>query len=140
MTEDRVERDLAARFQRLRDEDDSRAPAFLALYEAARRNAPRRDGRKRKRTFALIAAAAAIPIVIAVFLHRRGEPALIRQDANAIAAWKSPTESLLDTPGSELYGEAPPVADPIPPWILESKGRASTPPALSTPTPKGVSS
>lgn len=139
MTEDRVERDLAARFQRLRDEDDLLAPAFRPLYEAARRNAPLRRGR----VFLLIAAATAVPIVVAVLmLLRPAVPvrSLKEADARAITAWTSPTESLLDTPGSELYGEAPPVADPIPSWILESKGRASTPPALSTPTPKGVSS
>jgi len=133
---DAVERDLAARFERLRSEDDSRAPRFRAVYEAARRNAPRRG-----RVFLLIAAAAAVPIVIALLLlHHPGEPALSRPDANAIAAWKSPTESLLNTPGSELYGEAPPVVEPIPEWIFETRTPTRSVPPASTPSSKGASS
>jgi len=139
MTEDRVERDLAARFQRLRDEDDSHAPLFRTLYDAARR----KDSLPRRRFFMLIAAAATIPVVVAVVVLRRpAGPArfLPEADANAIAAWTSPTESLLDTPGSELYGEAPAIAEPIPEWIFDSNAPSSTTPPLSTPAPKGVSS
>jgi hypothetical protein len=132
MTEDRVERDLAARFRRLRDEDDSRAPAFRTLSQAAGRTAPRGP----RRVFLLVAAAAAIPIVVTILMVRRPTEA----DANAISAWTSPTGSLLDTPGSELYGETPPVAEPIPDWIFEGKAPSSTTPPLSTPAPKGVSS
>jgi hypothetical protein len=132
MTEDRAERDLAARFEVLRGEDDRLAPSFRSVYDACRRNAPPR----RRRLFILIAAAAAIPIVLAVLILRRPTEA----DASAIAAWTSPTESLLDTPGSELYGQAPPVTEPLPEWIFDSKAPSSTPPALSPPESKGVSS
>jgi hypothetical protein len=145
MADDDLDRDLARRFEDLRAADDLRTPAFRGVL----RRAPRPDASigVRGRRFALIFGAAAAAVVFAlaaVLLRPAPGPAGPSSpvSAGAIAEWTSPTDSLLDTPGSELYGEPPPAAEPIPDWVrnFERVAPGAPAPSPSLPAQKGVSS
>jgi hypothetical protein len=92
---------LARLFRDARLADEASAPDLARLLE---RN-PRRAAPPRRR-LALPAAALAIVAVLVVVLVVR--PARRpRPDAIAIADWQSPTDSLLQTSGSELLSSLP---------------------------------
>jgi len=100
--------ELSSRFAALRREDAIRAPAFARLLAPGARPIPR------SRLW-LSAAAASVLIVAATFawrieLHER----TVRQslDAMPLADWRSPTDFLLDTPGSPLLRDVPHIGDP----------------------------
>jgi hypothetical protein len=141
VADDDLDRDLARRFEEVRTADDLRTPSFRGVLGRA----PRPGASIRRRRFALVLGAAAAAALLAVALLRPpGEPAgsSAAISAAAIAEWKSPTESLLETPGSELYREPPPAAQPIPDWIrnFERVSPGAPAPAPSMPARKGVAS
>ncbi|MDQ6894015.1 MAG: hypothetical protein M3167_15190 [Acidobacteriota bacterium] len=138
MADDDLDRELARRFEELRTADELGTPSFRGVLGRAPRGASIRG-----RRFALVLGAAAAAAVLAVVLLRpAGEPAgpSAAIPAAAITEWKSPTDSLLETPGSELYGEPPPAAQPIPDWIRNFERVSPGAPAPSTPRRKGVAS
>ena len=133
--------DLRALFQALREEDEHRAPSFDRLFSRAKDQAeehgperatekPRwRDSRRRLAWGgSLLAAAAAAAIWIlpgggtsdAEFVM-----AVNTYSSNpATGAWRSPTDALLDLPGSEILSTLPKLGGPR--WTTIS---GTTPPS-----------
>ncbi|HEY6146163.1 MAG TPA: hypothetical protein VIZ69_00635 [Thermoanaerobaculia bacterium] len=136
MAEDDLDRDLGRRFGELRAADDAKTPGFAALL--ARIRSPRVSRPGWRPALALGAAAAAA--VIAISLRPSREHATATTAGAAIAEWKSPTGSLLQTPGDEIYREPPPAAAPLPRWIFELESPSPGASAPSTPARKGAAS
>lgn len=107
------DRDLASLFEELRRADEASAPPFKNVLE--------RRGvglRKPARVAPLRFAALAVLLVaaaLAVVLTRRppGETAGPEPPVT-VAQWKSPTDWLLRTPGSELLSELPTLPGSVP--------------------------
>ena len=98
------DRDLRERFARLRQEDRARTPSFRAIDA---RVAPRRMWSPRR-----VVIAAAI-IVIALLLARADRtPGNLAPQVVDLGAWRSPTDFLLITPGSEFLRTVPAVGSP----------------------------
>jgi hypothetical protein len=117
------DRDLRDRFARLRDEDRAHLPAFRVAREAPRWTwSPR----------VLIAAAI---ILIALVLARPDRtptnPSIQFVDLRA-ATWRSPTDFLLVTPGSELLRSVPEVGLPDVLAPIELRGRSPAPESTRT--------
>jgi hypothetical protein len=97
--------DLHDRFAALRREEGAQAPEFARLFNT-------REERVRRWSPAHVAAAAvclAITIATALLLvHGPWRPQQgQRAPVASITAWKSPTDFLLETPGSELLRPMP---------------------------------
>jgi hypothetical protein len=100
-----ADRELRERFAQLKQEDRSRVPSFRK---------PSAREAMRWRPVARVAVAAGI-VLIAVVLARpdRTPPTVARQIVDlGAAAWRSPTDFLLITPGSELLRSVPAVGSP----------------------------
>ena len=97
------ESELRQRFERLRNADRDRVPAFAQTYESAR---ARRGSRVTPRLRPLVIGAAAVVLLVTVWMARA--PSFSHSETTpAIATWRAPTDVLLDTPGSELLGAMP---------------------------------
>ena len=97
------ENELRQDFQRLRDADRERVPAFAHTYVRARE---RRRLRVTPRLRPLMIGAAAAVLIVTVWMA--GTRAFSHSVSTpAIATWRAPTDVLLDTPGSELLGAMP---------------------------------
>jgi hypothetical protein len=137
VAEDDLDRELERRFGELRAADDDQTPGLAAVL--ARVRPPRVPRRERRLALVLGGTAAAAAVAIFVLRPSRDHEAVaVTNDAAAIAEWTSPTGSLLDTPGDELYREAPPAAEPLPRWILDLESATPGAPAPSTPVRKGA--
>ena len=95
---------LRRHFANLREEDRSAAPPFGRIAAAAAFS---------RRGYSLRIALAAIPVLaIAVMLvvrtHRSTD--VVRRE---LAAWSSPTASLLETPGKQLLNQTPRLGEPL---------------------------
>ncbi len=118
--------DLRERFQALKRADDGRAPAFEAVIARARAlpiadaAAPVQPGSSPLfKRFAwaggLAAAAAVVALVVVPRARSSNEDAAFEQavrafrDSPAMGAWRSPTDGLLDLPGSRLISTTPSV-------------------------------
>jgi hypothetical protein len=95
------DRDLSNRFARLRAEDRSRVPPFRV---------PVAGNASRSRWPIGIAVAAALAL-IALVLTQRDPGRLVPIDLS-VAAWRSPTDFLLITPGGEMLRTVPAVGSP----------------------------
>ncbi len=101
--------DLRAWFDALRAEDRARAPAFDALLQNARAAGPRRRWLRLAVPLAAAAGLAALLIARtpdsadAVFR----EAVVAWSTDPALGAWRSPTDFLLDVPGSDLLRTTP---------------------------------
>jgi hypothetical protein len=115
------DRDLRERFARLRHEDRAHVPPFRA---------PRAQVAPRWRRLGQIAAAAAV-VLIAVVLARPDRtppPILGRQIVDlGTVDWKSPTDFLLLTPGSELMRTVPAVGSPDDWTLIDLRRRSPAP-------------
>jgi len=129
MTKQQQDPDLRALFQALREEDERRAPDFGELFSEVQRGErrpeaptaaemPSRAGIRRRLAWggSLLAAAAAAVIWIlpgggtsdAEFVM-----AVSTFSSNpAAGAWRSPTDALLDLPGSEILSTLPKLGGP----------------------------
>ena len=111
------DRELRELFSRLKREDRARVPSYRTPVA---RVAPR------WRPAARLAVAAAI-VLIALVIGRpdRTPPTMARQlvDLGA-ASWKSPTDFLLITPGSELLRSMPAVGSPDDWTPIDLRGRS----------------
>src|SRR5579864_7592926 len=120
--------ELARLFEELRREDELRVPPFRRILE---RGAAPRSRRVRWAPIAPAAVAVVVLVAAAVLLVR---PNALRREppppASAIAEWRSPTDSLLETPGSELLETAPDFAITAPEWATATGG---APPASLSP-------
>ena len=116
--------ELRARFAELRQMDASRAPSFADVMARAQAEAthaagstPRRETRVTLRRFGWLgglAAAATIAALIVIPRARSREDAFEQAvqafHANpALGAWRSPTDGLLNLPGSQLISTIPSV-------------------------------
>ena len=114
------DRELRKLFAQLKGEDRARTPSFRA---PAMRVAPRR------RPIVRVALAAAI-VVIAVVLARPDQtPRIMAGPAVDLGttAWRSPTDFLLNTPGSELLRSVPSVGSPDDWTPMNPRGSAPAP-------------
>lgn len=119
MTDD--DRDLRERFARLKQEDRAHLPPFRVPRA---RETPRwgRPGR--------LAAAAAIVLIAFVLARpdRTPPPVTGHQGVDlGTVAWKSPTDFLLITPGSELMRTVPAVGSPDDWTPIDLPGRSPAP-------------
>lgn len=100
------DRELRELFARLRQEDRARTPSFRAMDA---RMTPRRMWSPQR----VVVAAAIILIAILLAPPDRTPGNLSRQVVDLGAAtWRSPTDFLLTTPGSELLRTVPAVGSP----------------------------
>ncbi|MDP9280380.1 MAG: hypothetical protein M3P00_13265 [Gemmatimonadota bacterium] len=97
------ESELRRGFERLRDADRDRVPGFAQTYERAR---ARRRLRVPPRLRPIVIGAAAA-VAILSFFQARGRSSTPSAATPAITTWSAPTDVLLDTPGSELFGAMP---------------------------------
>jgi hypothetical protein len=127
MTEN--DQDLRDRFAALRRDEETRAPGFAAMSKPSTRQVRRRSPAR------LIAATTLLTAVIAVALwlspagwnHEFWNRELWRPHRDqgsqvaSITKWKSPTDFLLQTPGSELLRTVPDLG------ILQPEAETTTP-------------
>ena len=146
---DERDRELARRFEELRRDDLLGAPDYGTLRA---RTPARGDTRRRRRlplrpvSASLAVGAVGLLVVLVVLVGvalrvpaaRSPHPG--SNDSVAIAAWKSPTDFLLDTPGRRLLDELPEPPASVPPWALPSPDGAPRAPLPPTPLEKGASS
>jgi hypothetical protein len=114
---------LRSRFGELRDADERGAPAYRAVLE--RRVAPvvPHPGRRWLPRFALtLAAAAAIVLAIGVARESRRR----EFQPQPLSTWRSPTASLLHTPGLNLVSSSTLVSSMLDPVIATSTLRTGT--------------
>lgn len=117
MTERDNEREVASAFEQLRRAGEASAPPFHETLMSARA-----DPESRRRAIGPVLAVATLMVVIvglAVFESKH--PSDSRQDAPApsspqasLESWQSPTDFLLETPGSELWRDMPRLTEPLP--------------------------
>ena len=106
------ETEIRRRFAQLREADRESTPGFAQTYERAR---SRRSSRAIPRVRPLVIGAAAAVVIAAIWLasarsfsHPTATPPI-----EAIAAWRAPTDALLQTPGSELLGAMPALSESV---------------------------
>jgi len=105
------EKDLATLFEELRRFDEASAPP-LARVLARAAGTPAEARRFRVLPIAALVVVLAATLV-AVRVSRRGPSTRPREPEAAIAAWSSPTDWLLSTPGRELWSEVPALVEPL---------------------------
>jgi len=98
------ERDLRERFQELREAERRFAPRF---------GVPRRRRLVPRRLLATAAAVILLAVVVLISIRSRRTTfsASDRAAVQTIAAWHSPTDFLLQTPGSEILVSTPAIPD-----------------------------
>ena len=107
------DRDLARLFEELRRSDESSAPPFNSVLE--RRGVGRRKpARVARLRFAALAALLVAAVLAAVLMRRPAGETAGREPPMTLAQWKSPTDWLLRTPGSEFLNELPTLSGSIP--------------------------
>jgi hypothetical protein len=105
-------------FEEERLGDEASAPDLEALL--ARPSGRRRVQVRTARRIAIAAAtfaAAAVLLVIRVRVtpsRTVPESSALSPEAIALVTWKSPTDTLLETPGSDLWTQVPDLAPPVP--------------------------
>ncbi len=134
---DREDQELRGLFRHLQEQDQKGVPDFGTLMARARKEAsesgpggypvtrsPRRLSRRLAWGGSLLAAAAAAALLL---VPRSGtseaEFLQVVQSFSsnpATGAWKSPTDALLDLPGSELLSTVPSISSR--PWLLDPSG------------------
>jgi hypothetical protein len=124
MTDRPQDAELHARFAAQRRVDAGQAPEFATLLERARAEAPAAPAsapltlKRRRWAYAGgLAAAAIIAALLAIPRTRSTEAAFeaaVRayQNGPALGAWQSPTDALLDVPGSQLISTVPGLGRP----------------------------
>ena len=107
------DRDLAHLFEELRRADEASAPPFKDVLERGRagRGTPARFALLRLATLAFLLLAAAL---VALLIRRPAGETDDRERPVTLARWKSPTDWLLRTPGSELLNELPTLPGSVP--------------------------
>ena len=132
MSSEDLDREIARLFDEQRRADEASAPALRELL--ARPNS-RRTPWKRGIGRIVLAAAAAAAATAGVLLLRPARPrdggpeAALPPAASQLASWTAPTDTLLRTPGSELWTRIP---------ILVSRSSPLADPAHPVETTKGV--
>jgi len=145
VSDPRPEADLRNRFQQLRSEDRAAAPDFASVMERvredlasgeARRRVPADHGRagfagwRRRARWKVAGGTLAAAAALAAFLLFNPEARADREFertvetfTTAVSGWRSPTDVLLDFPGSELTRTVPRVGNPTWPSGTAGQGR-----------------
>jgi hypothetical protein len=113
MTSRDEEREIASALAQLRKADEASAPPFRATLTSpqARRSAPG----------PVLAAATLLVVIVGLVVFEWKHPPASQRPAPApssakasLESWESPTDFLLETPGSELWRRLPRLAEPLP--------------------------
>jgi hypothetical protein len=144
VSDPRPDADLRDRFQQLRSEDRAAAPDFTAMLERVREDLAGGDARSsmstergraglvwwRRRSRWLLAGGTLAAAALAAFLLFNPEARADREVertvetfTTAVAGWRSPTDALLDFPGSEMTRSVPRVGSPTWPSGRTNPGR-----------------
>jgi hypothetical protein len=102
-------------FDRMKREDELSARPFSAYWQDARQSAGRRGAWVLN--FGAIAAVLALVAVVAFVVHVRSPR---QASIGQISQWRSPTDSLLRTPGNQLFTTMPRFGDSVLPSFKES--------------------
>jgi hypothetical protein len=111
------EREIASALEQLRKADESSAPPFHVTLTRAR------DGRVSRRALIgpVLAAATLLLVVVGLAVFQSNHPQASRPPVPApssakasLESWQSPTDFLLETPGSELWRDTPQLTEPVP--------------------------
>jgi len=110
------EQEIASALEQLRNASEASAPSFHATLSSAR------AGRASRRSAvgSVLAVATLLAVIVGlVVLESKHPPPVSGRPAPSSAQvslerWESPTEFLLDTPGSELWREMPRLTEPLP--------------------------
>ena len=117
MTARNDEREIASALEQLRKADESSAPSFHVTLTSAR------DGRVSRRApiGPVLAAATLLLVFVGLAVFQSKHPPASRPPVPApssakasLESWRSPTDSLLETPGSELWRDMPRLTEPLP--------------------------
>jgi hypothetical protein len=122
MNDRQQDTNLRARFDAQREADASEAPLFAAMLERSRTAAahappaitPRKTNLRRVLYWSSLGAAAMIGALLAIPRATSDEDAFEQavqayQSGAALGAWQSPTDGLLNVPGSQLISTVPSV-------------------------------
>ena len=112
MSREDPDREIARLFAEQRRADEASAPALRELIARPRR----RKASWSIARIALIGATAAAATAAVLLLrpaHDVGQDAALPPAASQLANWKAPTDSLLQTPGSELWTRVPILVSPV---------------------------
>lgn len=111
------DREIASALERLRKANESSAPPFHMTLTSAR------DGHASRRApiGPLLAAATLLLVLVGLTVFQSSHPPAPRPLVSApssakasLESWRSPTDYLLETPGSELWRETPRLTEPFP--------------------------
>jgi hypothetical protein len=111
------EPEIVSALERLRRADESSAPPFHVTLTNAR------DGRVSRRApiGPVLAAATLLLVVVGLAVFQSNHPQALRPPVPApssakasLESWQSPTDFLLETPGSELWRDMPRLTEPLP--------------------------
>jgi hypothetical protein len=115
------DRDLKDRFAARRRDEESRVPGFAGMWATAQRVSAggASAGRRRKTVSGVRLFTAAVVIAALAGVYRMAAPpepapAVDWQLAASLAAWRAPTDFLLNTPGRETLRTVPRLVSPIP--------------------------
>lgn len=117
------EKKIRELFAEARDADRKRAPGFAAIYTRLR-SADSHSPTARLRPMILGAAAAGLIAVAWLARDRSVSPSLMTP---TIASWQAPTDVLLHTPGSELFGAMPPLGASVLDALLPTSANKGDP-------------
>jgi hypothetical protein len=117
MTARDEERETASALEQLRKADEASAPPFHAMLTSAR--AARLS--RRSAIGRVLAAATLLVVIVGLVVFESKYPPASRRPAPApssaqasLESWESPTNFLLETPGSELWRGLPRLPEPLP--------------------------
>jgi hypothetical protein len=117
MTPRDEEREIASALEQLRKADEGSAPPFHATLTSAR------AGRASRRPAigSVLAVATLLVVIVGLAVLESKHPPSSRRPAPApssarvsLESWQSPTDFLLDIPGSELWRGLPLLTEPLP--------------------------
>jgi len=119
MTPNDLEVELARLLTEQRRADEASAPGFHELVARARAGTRARDFAPEAREGrwawrAAVAAAASLALAIGLSLLRRPQDSRLPSNAPTIAAWRAPTDVLLQAPGAELLSRLPVLIPSVP--------------------------
>lgn len=100
------EKQLRAAFDELRRVERSGTPSFRRVWTAAQDRGAARSPR-RPLSLALAAVSLLVVMLLAVYRFRQPAPPMDVSPPLTALNWTSPTDFLLDTPGSALGGSIP---------------------------------
>jgi len=125
------EQEVARLLRELRRDDEASAPPFQNVL--SRVQAPERSSRPRRMIGIACAALAALALAALLLVRRPERRVDLEAAAFTIMRWKAPTDSLLRTPGIEVFSSIPTLTQPAPDYSRLAEPAASRRTPLFTP-------